>query len=116
MGADRPRILVAEDDPALLDLFTQRLQAIGDYEILTARSGDEAWAALEAGVDLAILDVQMPGRSGIDLADGIAGAPFDVPCVVVSGQEPPAEGSWDAFLRKPVRLDELRTVIEEHLD
>jgi CheY-like chemotaxis protein len=116
MAADPPRILVAEDDAALRELYTHRLQAIGEYVVLTAESGDDAWAAFDDDVDLAILDEQMPGRSGVELARAIAASPFDVPCVVLSGQDPPEQGSWDAFLRKPVHLDDLRTVLEAHLE
>ena len=60
-------VLLAEDDPDILSLVRLRLERWG-YDVLTATTGDEALAiALGSDIDLALLDVQMPGLSGIEV-------------------------------------------------
>ncbi len=66
--ADRKRILVADDDPDLLDLLTMDLKFQG-YEVMTASNGKEALdAALAGGVDLILLDIMMPFVDGYHVA------------------------------------------------
>jgi CheY-like chemotaxis protein len=71
MGAmterERPIILVADDDPDILDLITFRLERAG-YEVVRARDGEEALQlATERPPDVAVLDVTMPKLSGYDV-------------------------------------------------
>ena len=62
-----PTILLVEDDPALRTLTTRALQENG-YLVRPASAAPEMWLALEAGpVDLILLDIMLPGTSGIDL-------------------------------------------------
>lgn len=65
------RILIVEDEPALLALASNVLESYG-YEIVTAESAEEAfekWKALDGKIDLVLTDVVMPnGMSGSDLA------------------------------------------------
>jgi CheY-like chemotaxis protein len=115
MDDDPPRILVADDDEGLLELYEERLHTIADGTVVTASTGDEAWDHLDSSLDLAILDEKMPGRSGIDIAEAIADADVDLPIVVVSGRQPPEEQPCDHFLQKPVHLADLRRTLEELL-
>lgn len=63
----RTRILVADDDPDILDLVVFKLIQAG-YEVVAVTDGVAALAAIEADPPrLAILDVMMPGLSGIDV-------------------------------------------------
>ncbi|MHB1129637.1 MAG: response regulator, partial [Ilumatobacteraceae bacterium] len=63
----KARILVADDDRDILDLVTFVLTHAG-YEVVSVVDGSEAIAALETDPPrLAILDVMMPGLSGIDV-------------------------------------------------
>lgn len=65
------RLLIVEDEPALLALASNVLESYG-YEIVTAESAEEAlekWKDLEGKIDLVLTDVVMPnGMSGSDLA------------------------------------------------
>lgn len=63
------RILIAEDDPLSLSLLKVMLDAAREFEVVTATSGADAWALLEAGpaFDLCIFDVMMPGLDGLQL-------------------------------------------------
>jgi response regulator NasT len=66
----RRLILLVDDDPLLLDYLTAVLGHAG-YDTLTAGSAAEALqrvAEREADIALALLDVSMPGMSGLDLA------------------------------------------------
>jgi CheY-like chemotaxis protein len=110
----RPRILLAEDDAELLELYTRRLRAIGEYTVLTARDGETAWERLDESVDLALLDEQMPGCSGASIARAASDAGLEVAIVIVSGTDQAEDGPWEAFLRKPVSLEDLRSVLETH--
>jgi DNA-binding response OmpR family regulator len=66
--ADRKRILVADDDPDLLDLLTMDLGFQG-YEVLGAANGKDALQmALDEKLDLVLLDVMMPYIDGYHVA------------------------------------------------
>lgn len=63
------KILVADDDPVSLTLLVDILtSAQADYDLITAEDGQQAWAGLEAHPDLklAIIDLAMPGMTGLD--------------------------------------------------
>ena len=61
-------ILVVDDDPMVL-ATCQRILTLGGYAVLAAGSGADALRlARNATIDLALLDVMMPGMNGIELA------------------------------------------------
>ncbi len=63
----KTRILVADDDRDILELVVFKLTQAG-YEVVAVTDGGAALAAIEADPPrLAILDVMMPGLSGIDV-------------------------------------------------
>ena len=62
-----PRILIADDSPASLDILRTRLVSQG-YEVVTATDGQEAVDATLAHLpDLILLDVMMPKRDGFEV-------------------------------------------------
>ena len=62
-----PRILVVEDDAAILRGLTDNLRFEG-YKVLPARTGDEGLRLiLEEDPDLVILDIMLPALSGFDV-------------------------------------------------
>jgi DNA-binding response OmpR family regulator len=67
MIPEQTRILVADDEPDIRDLLTYKLGQAG-YTVQAVSSGTQALAAIEADPpDLAVLDMMMPGLSGIDV-------------------------------------------------
>jgi adenylate cyclase len=64
MSADRALILVVDDEPFNVDLLEHELELLG-HGTIAARDGREALERLaEGGIDLVLLDVNMPGLDG----------------------------------------------------
>ena len=64
LALPRPLVLIADDDPDILELVAFRLERAG-YEIVRASDGEEALQlATERVPDLAVLDVTMPKLTG----------------------------------------------------
>lgn len=102
VGDPVSRVLVVDDDPDVLRLFSQMLHVCdGGLEIATASSGQEALEKLrQKPPDLMLLDVIMPELDGWQVLesmaqdDGIA----DVPTFLVSAQDPGDELPASEFL------------------
>ena len=61
------KILIADDEPDILEIIQYNLQAEG-YEVITAKNGDEALEkAKKILPDLVMLDIMMPGKNGIEV-------------------------------------------------
>jgi CheY-like chemotaxis protein len=66
-----PVVLVADDDPGILKLVRGQLQEDG-FHVITAQSGEEALkVAEEQRPDLIVLDLMLPGMSGLDVLRSI---------------------------------------------
>ena len=79
-------ILVADDDLEIRSYFETILKIQG-FQVLLAESGDEALRLLEAGqtpVSLALLDVMMPGKDGIETLKEIRRLYGNLPVILVS--------------------------------
>ena len=64
-------VLIADDEPNLRLLVSATLIS-DEFEVLEAEDGDEAWALIvEHRPEIVILDLQMPGRTGLELAESI---------------------------------------------
>ena len=85
-GGHGATILVVEDDPRVVELLHIALGAHG-FRVVSATNGDDAWRVLlDEQPDLAVLDVRLPRRSGLDLVDGIRREPGfqHLPVILVS--------------------------------
>lgn len=83
MSDTAPRILVVEDDPSMRTLILRVLKENG-FEATSARDSREAVGALTSSTfDLLLLDVMLPGRSGLDLCRDIRKT-SQVPIIMVS--------------------------------
>jgi DNA-binding response OmpR family regulator len=73
--AERPVVLVADDEPDLLSLVRYALEDAG-YEVVTATDGDEALRIAQSrALDAAVLDVRMPKLSGLEVTGKLRGSP-----------------------------------------
>jgi two-component system response regulator MprA len=119
----QPTILVCDDDPGLRELMKVTLGS--GYRFVEAVDGEQALAALAIErPDVVLLDVMLPGYSGLDVLAAIRSDETlrDLPVVVVSAWQTPAdqaaaaEAGADAFLGKPFELDELTVAVERLLE
>ena len=120
MTTKKKRVLAVDDDPSALSALRQILTQKG-YEVVTAADGEAAIELLaqEEPVDLALLDVTLPGMSGYDLCRHIRAdeRTRDIPVVfltarglVVDMTEGEAAGS-DLYLIKPVLATKLVNMV-----
>lgn len=107
-----PAIVLVEDDPAIRTLTARALQQNG-FTVRPATSAPEMWLAMDAGpVDLVLLDIMLPGTSGIDLCRALR-QKSDVPIIFISakGSETDRvvglELGADDYIAKPFGTSEL---------
>ena len=104
-----PRILVVDDEEAILYVFERYLSVAG-YDVIVAGSGADAVRAAEAGAfDLLITDFRMPGMNGVEVIHALRRLQPDLPALVMSGN--PIEAGvmprGVRFLPKPVSMPDL---------
>ncbi len=111
------RILVAEDEPLSAMALQAQLEALGHVVIGPAHNGREAVEMARTNpADLAILDVRMPGLSGLEAAHEIARF-TELPVILLSGYSDPdmIEEATRApvfhYLVKPVSMADLGPAI-----
>jgi two-component system alkaline phosphatase synthesis response regulator PhoP len=69
MATNGKKILIADDEPDILEIIQFNLQMEG-YEVVAAKNGDEAIEATKKfHPDLIILDIMMPGKNGIEVCN-----------------------------------------------
>jgi DNA-binding LytR/AlgR family response regulator len=110
------RALIADDEPHLALYLKEQLELLWpELEIVhVARNGVEAAARIEElEPDLAFLDIQMPGLSGLEVAQGIEG---DTRVVFVTAFDTYAVQAFDQcaldYLLKPLKTERLAQMIE----
>ena len=117
------RILICDDEPLLRELM--RVALVGDYAFEEAGSVDEAIEAAQAfRPDVALVDVMMPGGSGLEIIRQLSADPElrHARCIVVSAfagdsdRREAQEAGADAFLAKPFDPDDLSATVEALLD
>ena len=117
-------ILLAEDDPEVRKLNASLLRDFG-YHVVVAVDGQNALEQYEVHkkeVDLLVLDVIMPKKSGKDVSDAVKGVRPDVPILFISGytadviQKKGVFEEGAEFLSKPVSPLELMRKIRQILD
>ena len=107
------RVLLVDDEEQFVDILAQRLEARG-LEVATAYNGDEALAQLKRSeVDVILLDVLMPGRSGIETLREIKQAKPLTEVILLTGHatvetaiEGMKLGAYD-YLMKPMETEVL---------
>ena len=106
-------VLICEDDPNLRTLV--RLALGDDYRYFEAPDGPSGLALAEkTDPDLIVLDLMLPGRSGLDVLRELRGADefTETRVIVISAwsdsDEAAIEAGADRFLAKPFDPDELR--------
>jgi len=116
-------LLVVDDDPQTRRFLTRALERLG-YHVLDARTPDQALAfARSSQLQLAIVDVMMPGKTGPELARAMMELNPRIQFLFVSGKAPGdavqggrVGGVKGGFLPKPFTADALGRAVREILD
>ncbi len=105
-------ILCVDDEPQILKALAVNLKA-RSYDVVTATTGEQALVlAAERRPDAVILDLGLPGISGIDVIDGLRGW-TTVPIIVLSARDGEAakvaalDAGADDYVTKPFGMGEL---------
>ena len=117
----RPRILITDDDDVSCQLFAEVLQGEG-YQVNQAHSGEAALAQLnDEAYSLLLVDVRMPGMTGLDLTRTVRKKYPSLPVVVMTAFgsietafETIEEGAYD-YISKPMNFEELKKIISRAL-
>ncbi len=118
--SDSPRILLIDDDPAIVRLITLVVEEAGFGTVARAENGHDALGALE-GIDIVLLDHQLPDVEGLDLLDAIRARPNPPGVVLITahGNESLAAAALrrgaDDYLAKDASLKDLLPQIVERV-
>jgi len=115
-----PRVLVADDDPAIRKALAIIL---GAYDVRQAGDGAEALRLFEArGADLVLSDLQMPGMSGLELLRRVKSADDTAGFIILTGAGTVENAvqalrlQADDYLVKPFNVDEVLLACERALE
>ena len=116
-------VLIADDEPSMRLLVHATIES-DDYKVLEAADGDEAWTLIEKFKPLLVLlDVQMPGRTGLEILGMIKSDPSLSATRVIlltaralaADVEAGMTAGADFYLTKPFSPLDLLTRVEEAL-
>ena len=120
----RRTVIIADDEPSLRMLAHTTI-GTDDYTVVEACDGDEAWSLIQKHrPSLVLLDVRMPGRTGLDILHAIKSDPnltaTRVILLTASAQEADIRAGLvagaDAYLTKPFSPADLLSRLDEALE
>jgi CheY-like chemotaxis protein len=123
MPSSEKTVLIIEDETDAADLFAEMMRVSG-FRVLKTSSSTPAISMMTAEKpDIVLLDIMMPGISGLDILRQMRADPnlADIPVVVVSAKGMPAdikngmEAGASTYLTKPVGFLELKEAVERAL-
>jgi type IV pilus assembly protein PilB len=116
-------VLIADDESAMRLLVNTTIES-ESYRVIEAGDGDEAWALIKKHKpSLVLLDIQMPGRSGLEILASIKGDPTlgGVHVILMTARALDADktagmsAGADFYLTKPFSPLELLARVQESL-
>jgi len=122
MAGDQVRILVVDDEESVRNLLQRILKEVS-YDVVTAANGQEALDKVsQLNIELVLLDIKMPGMSGMEVLQQIA-ANWPETCVVMAtavGDAPTAVeamklGAYD-YITKPFNRDDVVLKVRRALE
>ena len=121
---DQPNILVIDDEQIMRD-GCQRILSKDGWSVLTAENGKRGLEDIQAqpeNIDVILLDLMMPGMSGMEVLDHIRALDPNLLVIVITGYatvesavEAMKKGAYD-FIPKPFTPDQLRIVVKRALE
>ena len=118
MPEENRTVLVVEDDPQMRDSIGQLLRSLGMNTQLFASVSDFLESDKPDGPTCLVLDVRLPGRSGLEFQRDLAAANRDLPIIFITGHADipmtvqAMKGGAIEFLTKPFRDQDLLDAIE----
>lgn len=119
--SDIKKILVADDDPAIVDSLQLMLETMG-YEVETTVNGETVKDLRKEFPDLLLLDIWMSGQDGRDICKYLKGKDDTrhIPIIMISANKDTAkiarEAGADDFVAKPFEMDELLSKVAKYVD
>lgn len=113
------RILIVDDEETLtFSMYQSFILEKGDYEVITANSGEEALEKLkDNGFDAAIIDIYLPGINGLELIKRIKEKNPDTTIIVMSAyatmdkKDEALENGALYFFEKPFDIKEVKRLV-----
>jgi FixJ family two-component response regulator len=111
-------IAIVDDEAPVRKALGRLLRAAG-FGVATFASGDEFLDSLQASQpDCAILDLHLPGRSGLEVQRHLTQAKIPTPCIIITGKDEPGRSEQAlasgaaAYLTKPLDEGQLLAAIK----
>lgn len=122
MAGSKATVLIVDDEPAILSFLEPSLSDAG-YQTLTATNAIEALDLLSRRtVDVALVDIKMPGISGLELLRRLKDSGVETPVLVMTAaaEESTAAKALElgayAYIVKPISLDRLISLVNQVLE
>jgi two-component system chemotaxis response regulator CheY len=115
------KVLVVDDQQTMRGLARQCLKRLGVVDVTLAAAGDQALdAMMTKKFDVVISDLNMPGLSGVELAQKIKEHPVfrSIPVFLATSdayRDQASADTVDHFVAKPFSVADMRSAIETHL-
>jgi CheY-like chemotaxis protein len=119
MDDTRKKILVADDDPAILEVITFMLEDAG-YEVVTTVGGDTEKCVQESKPDLLLLDIWMSGMDGRNICKNLKSrkATMHMPIIMISANKDTKkiakEVGANDFISKPFEMKTLLSLVKKY--
>ena len=116
-GPSGRRVLVVEDEPRIAGFLAKALGLDG-HEVVVAEDGEVGlFLGLSEPFDLVVLDLTLPGRSGLEVLAALRTDRPALPVLMLTGRDDPAarracmEAGAAGFLAKPLVVADLRSQV-----
>lgn len=111
-----PTVLLVDDEPSIRLTMGEFLKRAG-YAVVSAADYESAAAVNAEDVDVAVVDINLPGRSGVELLQWLGGAEVYIPVIMITGEpnlslipQIVRAGAYD-FIAKPIIKDVLLSAV-----